>query len=74
MEDETGEVERLRCPEYIRYRQGNVGSGWEEAGAADQRDLSYGNKLVIFPKNPIVNLYTNTKFTTVASNILFIII
>ena len=44
MEDETGEVERLRCPEYIRYRQGNVGSGWEEAGAADQRDLSYGTK------------------------------
>jgi len=54
MEDETGEVERLRCPEYIRYRQGNVGSGWEEAGAADQRDLSYGTELVISLKNPIV--------------------
>ena len=56
MEDETGEVERLRCPEYIRYRQGNVGSGWEEAGAADQRDLSYGTKLVIFLKNPIIHV------------------
>ena len=54
MEDETGEVERLRCPEYIRYRQGNVGSGWEEAGAADQRDLSYGTELVISLKNPIL--------------------
>ena len=62
MEDETGEVERLRCPEYIRYRQGNVGSGWEEAGAADQRDLSYGTELVISLKNPIIHVHCMARY------------